>query len=112
MRKVLEVFRGVRKQEYFCKGGWTPLSTKGPTGKSQTRRSDGPPCGFLSRLLQKLGAQHQAFDLVGAALDFVGAVGEVNVLDHGAALEHCGRALQLQVLDQRDAVALGEQRAV
>jgi len=65
-----------------------------------------------SRLLQKLHAQHQALDLVGAAFDFVGIVGEVDVLDHGAALEHGGRAFQLQVLDQRDGVALGEQRAV
>src|SRR5882762_458571 len=65
-----------------------------------------------SRLLQKLRAQHQALDLVGAAFDLVFIVSEVDVPDHGAALEHGGRALQLQVLDQRDAVALGEQRAV
>src|SRR4051794_6393593 len=64
------------------------------------------------RLPQKFRAQHQALDLVGAALDLVLVVGEVNVSDHGAALQHRGRALQLQVLDQRDAVALGEQRAV
>ena len=65
-----------------------------------------------SRLLQKLRAQHQAFDLVGAAFDLVFIVGEVDVLDHGAPLQHGGRALQLQVFDQRDGVALGEQRAV
>src|ERR1700682_3364033 len=65
-----------------------------------------------SPLLQKLRAQHQALDLVGAAFDLVFVVGEVNILDHGAALQHGGRALQLQVLDQRDAVALGEKRAV
>src|SRR5882724_956981 len=65
-----------------------------------------------SRLLQKLRAQHQALDLVGAAFDLVSVVGEMNTPDHGAALQHGGRALQLQVLDQRDAVALGEQRAV
>ena len=64
------------------------------------------------RLLQELRAQHQALDLVGAAFDFVGIVGEMDVPDHGAALEHGGRALQLEVLDQRDAVALGEQCAV
>ena len=64
-----------------------------------------------SRLLQKLRAQHQALDLVGAALDLVFVIGEMNVPDHGAALEHCGGALQLQVLDQRNTVALGEQRA-
>src|ERR1700682_870918 len=64
------------------------------------------------RLLQKLRAQHQALDLVGAAFDLVGVVGEVNAFDHGAALEHRGGALQLQVFYQRDAVALGEQRAV
>ena len=61
-----------------------------------------------SRLLQKFCSQHQALDLVGAAFDFVGIVREVDVLDHGAALEHGGRPLQLQVLDQRDGVALGE----
>ena len=58
-----------------------------------------------SRLLQELRAQHQALDLVGAAFDFVGVVGEVNASDHGAALEHSGRTLQLQILDQRNAVA-------
>ena len=45
---------------------------------------------LASRLLQKFGAQHQALDLVGAAFDLVGVVGEVDVLDHGAALEHGG----------------------
>ena len=34
MRKVLEVIWGVRKQKYFCKEGWTPLSTNRPSGKS------------------------------------------------------------------------------
>src|SRR5216684_4120928 len=34
MRKVLEVIWGVRKPKYFCKGGWTSLSTNRPTGKS------------------------------------------------------------------------------
>ena len=65
-----------------------------------------------SRLLQELRAQHQAFDLVGAAFDFVRIVREVDVFDHGAALGHGGRALQLQVLDQRDGVAFGELCAV
>src|SRR6202022_278059 len=67
---------------------------------------------FPSRLLQELRPQHEALDLVGAAFDLVFIVGEMDVPDHGAALEHGGRALQLEVLDQRDAVALGEQRAV
>ncbi len=34
MAKVLDVIWGVRKQKYFCKQGWTPLSTNRPTGKS------------------------------------------------------------------------------
>ena len=51
-----------------------------------------------SHLLQKLRAQHQALDLVGAAFDFVFIIGKVDVLDDGAALEHGGRALQLQIL--------------
>jgi hypothetical protein len=33
-RKVLEVIWGVRKPKYFCKQGWTALSTNRPTGKS------------------------------------------------------------------------------
>jgi hypothetical protein len=37
----------------------------------------------------------------------VAHLGEMEVPDHGTALEHGGRALPLQVLDQRDAVALG-----
>jgi hypothetical protein len=40
------------------------------------------------RLLQELRPQHQALELVGAAFDLVRIVGEVNVPDHGAALEH------------------------
>ena len=43
--------------------------------------------------------------------DLVCIIGEMNALDHGAALEHRGRALQLEVFCQCDAVALGEQRA-
>ena len=43
--------------------------------------------------LQERRAQHQALDLVGAAFDFVGIVREVDVLDHGAALEDGGRTL-------------------
>jgi hypothetical protein len=65
-----------------------------------------------SRLLQKLRPQHQALDLVGASFDLVGVVGEMDVSDHGAALQHRGGALQLEVLNQRDAVALGESCAV
>ena len=38
MRKVLDVIWGVWKPKYFCKEGWTPLSTNRPTGKS-------PDCG-------------------------------------------------------------------
>src|SRR5882762_8081445 len=97
--------------KYFCKGDSTHDSKSSPMGKSPTpfRRT---LTTFLSRLLQKLRAQHQALDLVGAAFDLVGIVGEVNAFDHGAAFQHRGGAFQLQVLDQRDAVALGEQRAV
>src|ERR1700694_2789330 len=66
-------------------------------------------CRVPSHLLQKLRSQHQALYLVSAAFDLVFIVGEVDVFGHGAALEHGGRAFQLEVLDQRDAVALGEQ---
>lgn len=78
----------------------------GLTGTSPAMTPEG------SRLLQKFRLQHQALDLVGAAFDLVFIVGQVDVLDHGAALEHGGRSLQLEILDQRDTVALGEQRAV
>src|SRR5207244_1200864 len=64
------------------------------------------------RFLQELRTQHQALDFVGAAFDFIFIIGKMDVLDHGAALEHSGRALQLQILDQRDAVTLGELCAV
>lgn len=37
---------------------------------------------------------------------FIGIFGEMDVLDHGAALDHPGRAFELQVLDSRDAVTL------
>jgi len=67
---------------------------KQPDGQIKRR----PAQAFPSRLLQKLRAQHQALDLVGAAFDLVGIVGEVNASDHGAALEHGGGALQLQTL--------------
>jgi hypothetical protein len=60
-----------------------------------SRRRSTPPAVFNrerearpSRLPQELRAQHQALDLVGAAFDFVRVVGEVDVPDHGAALEH------------------------
>lgn len=65
-----------------------------------------------SRLPQKLRPRRQAPDLVGAAFDLVFVVGEMDIPDHGATLEHSGGALQLDILDQRDTVALGEQRAV
>jgi hypothetical protein len=71
------------ERKYFCKWGWT--------ARIKTDHSTRPAI--------------TAFDLV-----FV--VGEVNALDHGAALEHGGRAFQLQVLDQRDGIALGELCAV
>ena len=34
MRKVLDVIWGGRKQEYFCKQGWTATSPNSPSGKS------------------------------------------------------------------------------
>lgn len=51
--------------------------------------------------------QHQALDLVGAALDLVFIVREMEAFDDGAALGHRGRALQLRGVDQRDGVAFG-----
>src|SRR5216683_7364137 len=42
MRKVLEVIWGLRKQKYFCKEGWTRLSTNRPTGKSAHGHESNP----------------------------------------------------------------------
>ena len=100
MRGNRNIFRKIRnKTRHTCQ-------------QTARRANHRPPAqGFPSRLLQKLRPQHQAFDPVGSAFDLVGVVGEVNAPDHGAALQHGGRAPQLQILDQRDAVALGEQRA-
>src|ERR1035437_4973718 len=95
---------GVRKIRIFLQKGLDRGAINCP--------ADLPVGQISSRLLQELRPQHQALDLVGAALDLALIVGEVNALDHGAALEHGGRAFQLQILDQSDAVALGEQRAV
>jgi hypothetical protein len=99
MRKVLDLIWGEWEQKYFSenqKKDSTRLSTNCPTGKSRTRRSDDPPTVFSHAFFKNFVRSTTPF-LVGAALDFVGVVGEVNVLDQGAALEHGGRALQLQI---------------
>lgn len=73
-----------------------------------------PPKAGLngSGLPQKLGAQHQALHLVGAAFDLVLVAVEADVLDHRAALDDGGRALELEILDDGDGIALVELRAV
>jgi hypothetical protein len=34
MTRLIEMFLPTTEAKYFCKGGWTPLSTNRPTGKS------------------------------------------------------------------------------
>ena len=66
-----------------------------------------PQLGFI----QKLGVEDHGA-AASAAVNFGGAVGEADVVDHRAALERERRALHLEVFDEGDGVAFGEQRAV
>jgi hypothetical protein len=86
------------KRNVFAKGGGRHTIQKAARRANHRPHFRRTLTAFLSRLLQELRAQRQALDLVGAAFDLVGVVGEVNAFDHGPALEHRGRALQLQVL--------------
>jgi len=59
-----------------------------------------------SCLLQKLGFQYEAFDLLGVALDLTRIVGQANALDQGSALQRLRSSLDLEVLDQRHGIAV------
>src|SRR5690606_26305032 len=55
---------------------------------------------------QKLGPQHQSLDLLGAAIDFRRVSGQANALDQRSPLQCRGGSLDLQVLDERDGIAV------
>ena len=63
--------------------------------------------------LQKTRLQHEG-PLVSLAVHLMvaGALGQANAFDLGAFLQHDGRALDLQVLDQDNGVAVGQRVAV
>jgi hypothetical protein len=43
MARLIEMFLPIMEAKYFCKWGWTPLSTNRPTGKSPTRQREHVP---------------------------------------------------------------------
>lgn len=54
----------------------------------------------------ELGFEFHRADAVDLAVDVVIAVAQADVLDLGADLDHQGRALDLQVLDHGDGIAV------
>src|SRR3954471_20253641 len=70
-----------------------------------------PIAGSLG-FLQEAGFQHQPFDLVRVALDLLLTVREANVLDRRAPFKRDRRALDLQVLDDLNGIAVAEPGAV
>ena len=63
-------------------------------------------------LFQEAGLQNQAFYLLDTALDFFRVIGEMDVLDHGAALQRDRGTLHFEVLDQCDGITFAEDSAV
>lgn len=61
--------------------------------------------------LRMNGSQHQPLDRVMPAVDFVGIVGEADRLDDRALLQALPSAFDLEVLDERDGVAVGQHLA-
>lgn len=59
-----------------------------------------------SRLLQKFRPEHEALHLLRVALHLVRVAGEADVLHECAALDRFRGAFDLEVLDERDAVAV------
>src|SRR5690606_10082147 len=64
---------------------------------------------FRLPLLHELRAQHEALDALEPTVDLLRVAGQADRLDDGADLQRLPRALHLQVLDERDAVAVREQ---
>src|SRR4051812_3446071 len=64
-----------------------------------------------SALAHKLRAQDQPLDRIVAAVDLFRVVGEPDRPDDGALLQGLARALDLQVLDQHDGIAVGKKIA-
>src|SRR5690348_15870942 len=65
-----------------------------------------------SGLAHELRLQLHRADAVDLAVDVMVAFHKADVLDLGADLDHEGRALDLEILDHRDAVAVGQPVAV
>ena len=61
----------------------------------------------VSGFLHKAGFQHDVAE-VGFAVEFVITLNNTDALDLGANLHRAGRAFELQILDQYDAVAIAE----
>jgi len=84
-----------------------PLLRSMPACQQFPRATLGVASGFLyvTRFESDLGA-------VDFAIDLVIAVDEANILGLGAALERTGAAAQLEILDEDDGVAVGQDRTV
>jgi hypothetical protein len=92
----------------------SPVSWRGKTRPSRRCRPDFrqpccvPDAGVCSALAHEFGAQHQALDRLMPAVDLFGIVSQPDRLDHGALLQGLSRALDLEVLDEDDGLAVGE----
>ena len=73
--------------------------------------ADVPKCRRLC-LFQEFGLEDEPLHLFRAALDFVGFSCKANILDQSAALRRLGCPFDLQILDERHGVAIGELGAV
>src|SRR3546814_1270031 len=65
----------------------------------------------ISALAHELGTKHQSLDAVMAAVDFLGIAGQAARFDQRAALQRLASALDDQILDQRDLIAVRQQIA-
>ena len=65
-----------------------------------------------SELLHEFGLELHRAETVDLAVDVMIAFAQTDVLDLRADLEHGRSALHLEALDDRDAVAVGKERAV
>src|SRR3546814_4026875 len=65
----------------------------------------------ISALAHELGTKHQSLDAVMAAVDFLGIAGQADRFDQRAALQRLASALDDQILDQRDLIAVRQQIA-
>ena len=81
--------------------------------QSLPRRIIDPPEGAPgSDLLHELCLENQAFDLGRPTLDLALFIGQVDVLEHGAAFDHTRGAFHLEILDDLYGIALAEGRPI